>query len=209
MNEDEYIRRNAELDQQLAAARAEHKATGDRMRALWKAQTGLMEARLRSLTDEEILADEGTLRWMLKHACYNGDAYDRARKLQAHGRQDLYLTGVDARDEYANQGLPVLCLILVRDQSVTDLAPVVRDWYARWALGREEVPIDIMEHAASERGSWMALWKPATDEGYVRVRRYGRDEEKYRGPLIGLLDYVARHAWVKRTADEWGHSDDD
>lgn len=208
MNAEEYTQRNAELDQQLAAARAEHKVTGGRVRALGKAQTGLMETRLRSLTDEEILADEGLLRWLLKHACYNSDAYDRARLLQAHGRPDLYLTGVDGRDEYANQGLPLLCLTLVRDQPVTDLAPVVREWYARWALGREEVPIDILEHTGSEHGSWTAFWKPATDEGYVRLRRWGRDEDKYRGPLIGLLDYVARNAWLRQSPDEWGDADD-
>lgn len=209
MDAQEYARRDAELAEQLAAARAEHKVTGDRVKALWDGQTGLMEARLAALTDEEVLADEGLLRWLLKHSCYNSAAYDRARELQAHGRADLYLTGVDGRDEYASQGLPLLCLILVRDQSVTDLAPVVRDWYARWALGREEVPIDIMERSASQNGSWAAYWKPATDEGYVRVRRYGQEEEKYRGPLIGLLDYVARNAWCKRTVEEWGDSDDD
>jgi hypothetical protein len=211
----EYVDRElAALEAQraeLAARREELDADAKRWR---ESKDAAVDLKLELLTDEQIMGNEATIRWMCRESYWHNGAGNRKKALQkvtlaAEGVGDL--SGYDGRDEYAQDVLPCIPLALVKGQDVAPLAAAIRAWAAVWALGRPDVIVDVMERTLSSRCSYGGRYDVAADTLYLRTLTYGREELVKDGPLEEVLAYMAEHVWYRKPGSEgaWDSDDED
>lgn len=207
------------LDAQLAAIdverdvlAAQYRRASDALREINTRRQALVTRKVDALTDEEILADEDTRRWLCRQANLNAKAGDRIEQLlrYRYGGQ-FYDNAWDGRDAYAGQWLPVPRLMMLRDADVTETAQAIREIAKVWLLGRDTLPLDIFERTCSEHGSYGGSYDPATDTARLRVIRYGRETELAAGPLEDVLGVIARNHYYRDPAreNEYGDRIDD
>lgn len=196
----------------LDAYRVDYAAMQERWTRVREAHEAAIDLRLEELTDAEIMADEATLRWVLREGFSHSGAA-RVKKRLAHiDVQGLRGEGgYDGRDEWAEHMLPILHIALVRDQETAEAAEVIREWAEVWALGRPDVPLDITERTLSEHGSYGGMYDVASGTATVRKRVWGRDQPVVSGPLDEVLAHLAKHVWYERAQgdDPIGMYDDE
>lgn len=196
MEDEDYRTQRARLEALLAEARERARVAGEECSLHFKAIEALDGLRLARLTDEEILGSEDLRRWVCKLS--GQDAYQRYRRLQEQDLpRGLWVEGQDGRDEWYGQQLPILRVGLQRRQPVEGLPDAIRAWADRWALGRPDMPLSIIEQSLSVNGSWSMVWDIASDACRVEQVYYGSRRTKHDGHLADALAWVARHAWYE------------
>jgi hypothetical protein len=200
------------LDAEMDALREQYRAINDQLVAAHELRDEVVTARLAELTDEQIMADETLTRWLFRESWSHSGAADRKRVLvrmdaEGAGDPDSY----DGRDEYAADVLPPISVALVKGQDVAPLADAIRAWVQRWALGRPDVPVSIMERTLSEHGSYGGMYDIASDTMCLRIIRWGREEELANGPLEEVLAYMASEFWYRKPGADgsWDSQDDE
>jgi len=189
-----YEERRAALEALLADARERAAKAHEECSTHYKAIEELDNARLRELTDEEILASEELRRWIC--GLSGREAHARYRRLQNQGLPEgLSVEGQDGRDEWYDKQLPILRVALQRRQEVGEIAQAVRQWAKVWALGRPDMILSVLEESLSAGGVWSIEWDMRTDKATVVRLRYGSREERFVSTLEPALNYVAYNAW--------------
>lgn len=176
------------LDTQVQACWKVIDAAHEELRALRELRDEALDAHLATLTVGDILNDEALLRRVLREAFHHSGASKIVHALYATGRKDLATEGIDGRDEYAADVLPALQLQLTRNQDVEELEQAIRAWADKWALGRTDLRISILERTLSRWGSYHLVW-PVGKVCGVLEGPYG--SEILSGPLRVLLERAA------------------
>ncbi len=101
---------------------------------------------------------------------------------------------------------PTPILILTRGQDVSALSIGLLDLIRKLAAGRETVSVHLLEHTASEHGSYGIDVTVATGEAVFHVMRYYHRADMVTGSLADALAGAARYAWYEK---EVGATDDD
>lgn len=197
----------AAIDTERADASAAYRAASKTLGEINKRREGIVTRKVDALTDEAILADEDTRRWLCGEVNINGAAGKRVRALMHRYGGQFYDNSWDGRDEYAGQWLPVPNLMMLRGADVTETASAIREIAKVWLLGRDTLPLDVFERTCSEHGSYGGSYDPATDTAILRVRRWGHDTELVDGPLEDVLRFIARNHYYRDPARENEHGD--
>lgn len=197
----EYQSRRTELEALLASAQERAAAAMDDCTRHHRAIEELDAERLRGLTDAEIMASDELRLWLC--GLSGQEAYKRYRALQEQGLpESLRVAGQDGRDEWYGYQLPCLYVALKRRQSVEGLPDIIRAWAERWALGRPDMPLLIIEQSLSANSSWQMHWNITSDVCRVEKQTYGITSVVYDGHLADALAWVARHAWYEDPDDD-------
>lgn len=189
--------RIAFLGVELDAARHDLQVAQERVTDLYGEQKRARDQLFESFTDEELLADDALL-VRLCQASYSGEkASERKNKLMDPGVEGVGITGYDGRDEYREKVLPNLQLTLRYRQDVEPVAAGIEAWTKRFALGRTDIRIGVMDHTLSEGGFWFAHYDLATGTTTLFFQSYGRATERFAGTLRAALKYLAEDAWYE------------
>jgi hypothetical protein len=199
----------ADLDAQREQLGKEYRRICDELGAVRDLRDGAVDARLAELTDDEIMGDEPTLRWVLRESFSHSGASKRVKTLSKIDVPGVSIGGIDGRDEYADQVLPNLHLMLLKDQEIGAVAEAVRRWSKVWALGRADLYVGITERTLSERGSFSIMYDPATDNAHLTRLTYGHRTSLEDGPLDAVLRVVARDVWYERSDGGNGYYEDE
>lgn len=198
----------AAVEIQRADAVATYRAAQEALRAISNRRQGLVTRKIDALTDEQILADEDTRRWLCREVNLNAAASGRVRELlrYRYGGQ-FYDNTWDGRDEYADQWLPVPNLTMLRGSDVTETAQAIREIAKVWLLGRPTLPLHIFERTLAAHGFYHAEYDPAEDTAVL----YHRHLELFSGSLVEVLERIARDHYYRDPArtDEHGNRIDD
>lgn len=199
------------VDAERAAASAAYQAASTALRDTNKRRQGLVTRKVNALTDDAILGDEDTRRWLCRESDLNGAASDRVRALlQRYGGQ-FYRNEWDGREEYYGQWLPVPNLMMLRGADVTETAAAIREIAKVWLLGRDTLPLSVFERTCAAGGVYSALYDPAADTATLTLTRYHRPAELASGPLDDVLAVISREHYYRDPAreNEYGDRIDD
>lgn len=194
------------LDAKGDILRERHAAVIAELKVHRAVRDAAVQRHLDTLTDEQLLTDETARRWLLKESFAHPGAHQRTRQVAAVGADGVTVEGYDTREEYEADVLPGLRLALKQHQPVEALADAIRSWAGTWALGREDIPVDILDVNCGERGLYGGRYYIADDRLEVGVSHYGHISNIADGPLVDGLKYVSDNLAYER-AD--GHDDED
>lgn len=147
-----------------------------------------IEARFAEITDEQILTDEEIRRWALKHQTYPG-SYNRVKALVMHPCPEIVdVGGQDGRE--GQEYLPRLTVGMERDSDVAAVVRAMNEWAETWLLGRDDVPVGVLEWSLSRSQSYGIKWMPEVDLAELHATYSGL---LCSGSLHEVLAYVAEH----------------
>lgn len=201
---DEFEAEQTLLDAQWASLRDAQAGLSAAFQELRGRTDDLTTRRLDVLTDEQILADEDIRRWL----CVVGATHTGANQ-RLHSLSDappLLVHHVDPRDEF--YALPVPTVMLECDSDVELWATTIKEWFRIWALGRQDISINVLESSLSAYASYYLVYTP--DSGVVAelFRNSVSLSKAFDGSLVAVLRFIAKHhpynSGYAETDDEWG-----
>lgn len=190
----------------MGELRVEAKAKLDAIHKINGENDKLIDRLVLTYTDEELFADSDKLRKLFDYAFFNSGASNRAKKLMVP-HENVSYGRIDGRDDFFN--LPGFVLHLSYKQDVTEVVKIIRDWVAKFALGRPDIVIGVVDHTLSQFGFYRLHYFVDDEIGdmhEVSFTRFSRTESRFNGNLIECLEYLAEHAYYEgpEPDDEWG-----
>lgn len=196
----------SQYDEELEESRKIWREAQDKTLELAELRSLDIMNKFKDISDEELLSDFETLKFLFAESYSATWAHRRVEQLCETNNPNVKKSGVDGRDEFF--GFPCIQIMLDENQDITDVAQTIREFFKKFALGREEVSIGILEYDLSLYASWSITYDVKKDTGKINQLRYGHNTIVLEGSLESVLEWAAKNRPYQRENDEYEDYDE-